>query len=69
MAKSKPSYTPGEIPAGRPPESPNTIPKTPDAPSTAPDRPETPPAIHPDLDPDLPEKPGPPLSDPESPRG
>jgi hypothetical protein len=61
-----PAYRPETTP--REPKTPRT-PKAPDAPSTAPDRPKTPPTIHPDIDPDLPEKPGPPLSDPESPHG
>ena len=53
-----------------------TVPSTPKAPPT-PDQPDIPflpkhpeePGINPDIDPDLPEKPGPPLSDPDAPHG
>jgi hypothetical protein len=61
----KPPKTPG---TPKTPDAPNTVPGRPDAPSTLPDRPEEP-HTNPEIDPDIPEHPGPPLSDPESPRG
>jgi hypothetical protein len=50
-----PSRGPGHAPA-------------PEKPGNSPDLPETP-MVNPDHDPDLPDHPGPPLSDPESPHG
>jgi len=59
---SKGPETPDERPS-----QPLPPPSSPPSP-TPPDRPESP-QINPDRDPDLPDKPGPPLSDPENPHG
>jgi hypothetical protein len=74
MGKSTHSGAPAQTPGpGTSPRRPPSAPETPKVlplpqKPIVPNHPETP-AVNPDIDPDLPEKPGPPLSDPEAPRG
>ena len=67
MAKTNRNTPPAEIPA--PGLHPEGQPDADPGPLTAPipDKPAAP-AVKPDFDPDLPEHPGPPLTDPETPR-
>jgi hypothetical protein len=73
MDKSTHPSSYAEIPKPGNPERPGRKPETPAVPPSpkapiVPHHPETP-AVNPDIDPDIPEKPGPPLSDPEAPHG
>jgi hypothetical protein len=63
MGKATPSGIPAEVPV------PDVNPElTPERPELTPEHPEVP-YVRPHTDPDLPEKPGPPLNDPENPHG
>lgn len=76
---AKPDYEPEIKPDGIPSPAAPQSPGEPDSPGREPEVPQILPekdtirhpaqSISPDNDPDLPEKPGPPLADPESPRG
>jgi hypothetical protein len=78
----QPEIEPDRVPSPASPQSPGTEPEHPIRPGrpnrpddpTKPDHPTKPhspeaPHIRPDIDPDMPEKPGPPLNDPENPHG
>ncbi|HEX3935248.1 MAG TPA: hypothetical protein VHW43_11255 [Puia sp.] len=65
-----PGNTPDPVQPIRKPTPPERAPtRAPESPTPPPDDlPETP-KVNPDFDPDIPEHPGPPISDPESPHG
>jgi hypothetical protein len=71
-----PEIEPDQAPSPASPQAPGTEPDHPIQPGrpirpghpTQPDHPDSP-HIRPDIDPDIPEKPGPPLNDPENPHG